>query len=90
MVTDAAAFYKTPAVIKFTYEAQPLMLTAPIPPEFTSYLQTLNTAINGSFKKLLQLAADEYIKQLEKEEHLPNVWLIKDRRIIATHIMAII
>jgi hypothetical protein len=73
MVTDAAAFHKTPAVIKFIYEAQPFMLTALISPELISYLQPLNTAINGPFKKLLQLAADEYIKQLEKEEHLPNV-----------------
>jgi hypothetical protein len=49
------------------------MLIALIPPRLISYLQPLDTAVNGPFKKLLQLAADEYIKQLKKEKHLPDV-----------------
>jgi hypothetical protein len=65
------------------------MLTALIPLGLTNYLQPLDTAINRPFKKLLQLAADKYIEQLEKKEHLPNVWLVRDRQIMATHIMAI-
>jgi hypothetical protein len=44
------------------------MLTALIPPGLTSYLQPLDTAVNGPFKKLLQQTADEYIERLEKEE----------------------
>jgi hypothetical protein len=32
------------------------MLTALIPPGLTSYLQPLDTAVNGPFKKLLQQA----------------------------------
>jgi hypothetical protein len=59
VVMDAAAFHKTPAVIKFFHEASPLMLIALIPPGLTSYLQPLDTAINGPFKKLLQQAADD-------------------------------
>jgi hypothetical protein len=84
---DAAAFYKTPAVMKFFHEASPPMLTALIPPGLTSYLQPLDTAINGPFKKLLQQAADEYIKQLEMEKRLPEPWSVKNRRIMATHIV---
>jgi hypothetical protein len=44
MVMNAAAFHKTPAVVKFLYEAEPSMLIALIPPGLTSYLQPLNTA----------------------------------------------
>jgi hypothetical protein len=65
------------------------MFTALISFGLISYLQPLDTAVNGPFKKLLQLAADEYIEQLKKEEHLPDVWLVRDRRIMATHIMVI-
>jgi hypothetical protein len=89
VVMDAAAFHKTPAVMKFLHEAYPLMLTALIPPGLTSHLQPLDTAVNGPFKKLLQQAADEYIERLEKEERLPEFWSVKDRRIMATHIVAI-
>jgi hypothetical protein len=89
IIMDAATFHKTPAVMKFFNNAEPHMLTALIPPELTGYLQPLNTAVNGPFKKLLQQAADEYIEQLEREKKLPEFWLIKDRRIIATHIVAI-
>jgi hypothetical protein len=89
VVMDAAAFHETPAVMKFINEAQSLMLVALISPGFIIYLQPLDTAINRPFKKLLQLAADEYIEQLEKEEHLPNVWSIRDRRIIVTYIVVI-
>jgi hypothetical protein len=88
VVMDAAAFHKTPAVMKFLYEAEPPMLTALIPPGLTSYLQPLDTAVNGPFKKLLQQAAVEHIEQLEREERLPEFWSIRDRRIMATHIMA--
>jgi hypothetical protein len=38
VVMDAAAFHKTPAVMKFFHEASPPMLTALIPPGLTSYL----------------------------------------------------
>jgi hypothetical protein len=56
MVMDAAAFYKTPAVIKFIYEAQPPMLTALIPPELTSIHIILgNPFTNSPFLVLLQV-----------------------------------
>jgi hypothetical protein len=90
VIMDAAAFHKTPAVIKFLYEAEPPMLTALIPPGLTSYLRPLDTAVNGPFKKLLQQAADEYIEQLEREKRLPEFWSIRDRRIMATHIVAMV
>jgi hypothetical protein len=38
---------------------------------------------------VLQQTADEYIEQLESERRLPEVWSIGDRRVIATHIVAI-
>jgi hypothetical protein len=88
VVMDAAAFHKTPPIMKFLHEAIPPMLAALIPPGLKSHLQPLDTAVNGRFKKLLQQAADEYIKQLESEGRLPEVWLIGDRRVIATHIVA--
>jgi hypothetical protein len=50
---DAAAFYKTSAVMNFLYEAEPPILTALIPPGLTSYFQPLDTAVNGLFKKKL-------------------------------------
>jgi hypothetical protein len=64
VVMDAAVFHKIPTVMKFLYEAELPMLTALISPGLTSYLQPLDTAVNGPFKKLLQQAADEYIKKL--------------------------
>jgi hypothetical protein len=64
------------------------MFTALIPPRLTSYLQPLDTAVNGPFKKLLQKAADEYIEQLEREETLPEFWLVRDRRVMTIHIVA--
>jgi hypothetical protein len=85
---DAAASHKTPAVMKFFHEAEPPMLTALIPPGLTGYLQAPDTAVNGPFKKLLKQAADECIEQLEREERLPEFWLVRDRRIMATHIVA--
>jgi hypothetical protein len=88
VVMDAAAFHKTPAVMEFLHEAEPPMFTAFISPGLTSYLQPLNTAANGPFKKLLQQAADEYIEQLEREERLPEFWSVSDRRVITTHIVA--
>jgi hypothetical protein len=88
VVMDAAAFQKTPPIMKFLREAVPPMLTTLIPPGLTSHLQPLNTAVNGPFKTLLQQAADKYIKQLESEKRLPEVWSIADRRVMATHIVA--
>jgi hypothetical protein len=88
VVMDAAAFHKTPPIMKFLREAAPLILTALIPPGLTNHLQPLNTAVNGPFKKLLQQAADEYIEQLENEKRLPKIWSVNDRRIMATHIVA--
>jgi hypothetical protein len=54
MVMDAAAFHKTPPIMKFLREAIPLIFTAFIFPGLISYLQPLDTAVNGPFKKLLQ------------------------------------
>jgi hypothetical protein len=88
VIMDAAAFHKTPAVMKFLYEAEPFMLIALIPPGLTSYFQPLDTAVNSPFKKLLQQATDEYIKQLERKERLPEFWSVRDRRIMAIHIVA--
>jgi hypothetical protein len=88
MVMDAAAFHKTPPIMKFLRKAIPPILTALIPPGLTSHLQPLNTAINGPFKKLLQQAADEYIEQLKNEKRLPKIWLINDRRVMAIYIVA--
>jgi hypothetical protein len=88
VVMDAAAFHKTPPIMKFLRKAVPPIFTAFIPPGLTSHLQPLDTAVNGPFKKLLQQAADEYIKQLESEKRLLKVWLIGDRRVMATYIVA--
>jgi hypothetical protein len=88
VVMDAAAFHKTPPIMKFLRKAVPPTLTALIPPRLTNHLQPLNTAVNNPFKKLLQQAANKYIKQLESEKRLPKVWSIADRRVMATHIMA--
>jgi hypothetical protein len=87
VVMDAAAFHKIPPIMKFLLEAVPFIFTAFIPLGLTSHLQPLDTAVNGSFKKLLQQAADEYIEQLESEKRLPEVWLVGDRRIMATYIV---
>jgi hypothetical protein len=89
VVMDAAAFHKTPPIIKFLRKAVFPIFTAFIPPGLISHLQPLDTAVNGPFKKLLQQAADEYIEQLESEKSLPEVWSVDDRRIMAIHIVAI-
>jgi hypothetical protein len=88
VVMDATAFHKTPPIMKFLRKAVPPILTALIPPGLTSHLQPLDTAVNSPFKKLLQQAADEYIKQLKSEKRLPKVWSINDRQVMATHIVA--
>jgi hypothetical protein len=54
MVMDAAAFHKIPPIIKFLRKIVPFILTALIPPGLINYLQPLNIAVNGPFKKLLQ------------------------------------
>jgi hypothetical protein len=89
VVMDAAAFHKTPPIIKFLRETVPFIFIALISPGLTSHLQPLDTAVNSPFKKLLQQAADEYIEQLKSEKKLPEIWSINDRRIMATHIVAI-
>jgi hypothetical protein len=53
VVMDAAVFHKTPLIMKFLHKAVPFMLIALIPPGLINHLQPLNTAVNGSFKKLL-------------------------------------
>jgi hypothetical protein len=42
-----------------------------------------DTAVNGTFEKLLQEEADVYMKELETEERMPDFWALKDRRIMA-------
>jgi hypothetical protein len=64
------------------------MTTAFVPPGLTSLVQSLDTAVNGPSKKLLQEKADVYIEKLENEGRMSNSWAIKDRRIMAIIIVA--
>jgi hypothetical protein len=88
IIMDAASFHKTETILDFIRHADPPMTTAPIPPGLTSLVQPLDTAVNGPFKKLLQEEADIYIEKLENEDRMPNSWAIKDRREMATVIVA--
>jgi hypothetical protein len=63
------------------------MTTALIPPGLTSFVQPLDTAVNGPFKKLLQEAADVYMEQLEETETMPEPWTLRNRREMATIIV---
>jgi hypothetical protein len=64
------------------------MTTALIPPGLTSLVQPLDTAVNGPFKKLLQEEANVYMESLENEDRISDSWAIKDRREMATVIVA--
>jgi hypothetical protein len=88
IVMDAASFHKTETILDFIRNSEPSMTTALIPPGLTSMVQPLDTAVNGTFKKLLQEEADIYMEELEIEEKIPDSWAIKDRRTMATVIVA--
>jgi hypothetical protein len=88
IVMDAASFHKTEAILDFIRQAELPMTTAIIPPNLTSLVQPLDTAVNGPFKKLLQEAADVYIEELEIEDRMPDSWTIRNRREMATVIVA--
>jgi hypothetical protein len=85
---DAAAFHKTEIILNFIRNSEPPITTAFIPSGLTNLVQPLDTAVNGPFKKLLQKEADVCLEELENEGRLPNSWAVKDRRIMATIIVA--
>jgi hypothetical protein len=88
IVMDAALFHKTENILDFIRNSEPPMTIALIPPGLTSLVQPLDTAVNGPFKQLLREKADIYIEKLENEGRIPDNWGVKDRRIMATIIVA--
>jgi hypothetical protein len=88
IIMDAASFHKTEIILDFVRQAEPPMTTALISPGLISLVQPLDTAVNGLFKKLLQEAADVYMEELEKEDWMPKSWTIRNRREMATVIVA--
>jgi hypothetical protein len=87
IVMDAAAFYKTETILNFIRNSEHPMTIALIPPGLASLVQSLYTAVNDPFKKLLQKEVNVYIEKLENEAKMPNSWAVKDRRKVATIIV---
>jgi transposase len=81
MVMDVATFHKTEGILGLLKSNN--ILPAIIPPEFISLLQPLDTAINGPFKKQLQIQSEAYLDKLEEIGSIPNKWTIRYRREIA-------
>jgi hypothetical protein len=64
------------------------ILPAIIPDEFTNLLQPLDTAINGPFKKQLQIQSEACLDRLEEIRGIPDKWNIRHRRKMATVLVA--
>jgi hypothetical protein len=87
IVMDAASFHKTEAILDFIRNSEAPMMTALIPPGLTSLLQSLDTAVNGPFKQLLQEEADIYVRELIDTGKMPDAWTLRDRRKMTTVIV---
>jgi hypothetical protein len=61
-VIDVATFHKTEDILGLLKSNN--ILPAMIPPGLTNLLQPLNTAINGFFKKQLQIQSEAYLGKL--------------------------
>jgi hypothetical protein len=68
----------------FGYQPVTNILPAMIPPGLISLLQPLDTAINGPFKKQLQIQSEAYLDRLEETGGIPDKWTIRHRREMAT------
>ncbi|RFU34110.1 hypothetical protein B7463_g2199, partial [Scytalidium lignicola] len=85
LVMDVATFHKTDLILERLKSAN--ITTALIPPGCTSFLQPLDTAVNGPFKQWLREESDQYMESIESEH--PNFkWSTSDKRITTTHIVA--
>ena len=82
---DVASFHKTEAIKKRHRELKTIL--ALIPPDLTSLLQPLDTAINAPFKIWLEEFTDTYVTA--KEQQNPSIkWSVSDRRIMTTWTVA--
>jgi hypothetical protein len=88
IVMNAALFHKTENILDFIRNSEPSMTIALIPSGLISLVQPLDTTVNGPFKQLFREEADIYIEELENEGRIPDNWDVKDRRIMATIIVA--
>jgi hypothetical protein len=84
---DAVSFYKTEAILDFIRSFEAPMTTALIPSGIISLVQPLDTAFNGPFKQLLQEEADIYVCELVDTGKMPDPWILKNRREMATVIV---
>jgi hypothetical protein len=86
MVMDVAIFHKTEDILDLLKSNN--ILPAMIPPGLKSLLQPLDTAINGPFKKQLQIQSEAYLDRLEETGGIPDKWTIRHRREMVTVVVA--
>jgi hypothetical protein len=86
LIIDVATFHKTEDILNLLKANS--ILPAIITGGFTSLLQPLDTANNGSFKKQLQIQWEAYLDRLQEIKGIPDKWTIRHRREMATVIVA--
>jgi hypothetical protein len=86
MVIDVAIFHKTEGILNLLKSNN--ILSAMIPPGLISLLQPLDTAINGLFKKQLQIQSEAYLNRLQETGGIPDKWTIRHRREMAIVVVA--
>ncbi|KAH7114029.1 DDE superfamily endonuclease-domain-containing protein [Dactylonectria macrodidyma] len=86
LVMDVASFHKTDSIKTMLREAQ--ILPTMVPPGCTSYVQCLDTHVNGPLKLLMREEMDRRIDELEKQPDFDDKkWTVSDRRILTTHVV---
>jgi hypothetical protein len=85
LVLNAAAFHKTPAILRKLHGSH--ITTALAPLGCTRLLQSLDTAVNKSFKALLREQTELYTDAREDAGDDIEKWSVSQKLVIVTHVI---